>query len=264
MIKKILIIIFIFLSSLSFSEKLLLASFNTARLGESEKDYVAFSKIISKFDIIAMQEVMDESALMHLKQKYLNNYDYVISQKVGTKKYKEQYAIFYNKNKVDEVNLIAKYDDKYDDFIREPSAFYIKSKNMKFIAILAHSIFSDNEKKRAVEASKYIDVYKYFKDKNKDVEIILLGDFNLNGDDRAFDNLKKEYNLVNLIKDNQKTTISKTGLANSYDNIFFNNDKFKYFTKRYGIYDYTKNNNEKIRKYISDHLLIFMELDNER
>jgi endonuclease/exonuclease/phosphatase len=35
------------------------------------------------------------------------------------------------------------------------------------------------------------------------------------------------------------------------------------YTGRYGVYDYTKNNYKEIRKYISDHLLIFAEFENK-
>lgn len=61
-----------------------------------------------------------------------------------------------------------------------------------------------------------------------------------------------------------KTTISEKKLVNTYDNMFFNRNKLKEYTKRYGVYDFTKNNNKEIIKYISDHLLIFAEFENSK
>lgn len=259
--KKIIITLIYLMSFLSYSKIITLASFNTARLGESEKDLVSFSKILSKFDIIALEEVMNEDGLKELKIM-LPEYDYIISKAVGTKKYKEHYAILYKKDVVDEIKNLGSYEDKKDDFIREPSAFYIKSNKLDMILIPVHSIFGSEPKERALEASKYIDVYKEFYNKTKQDDIIILGDFNLPATDRAFDKLKQE-GFINVLKPSvDKTTISKTGLASSYDNIFIIKNNLKAFTKRYGVYDFTNNNHEKIRRYISDHLLIFMELDN--
>lgn len=262
--KKLIVIISILLSIISYSEKIKLASFNVERLGESKKDYNALAKIISKFDIVALEEVMNESGLDELKDR-LQGFDYVLSKPVGTKKYKEHYAVIYKKSKVDKIKNIGVYEDKNDDFIREPSAFYIKSNKLDFLIIPVHSIYGKDEKKRAYEAYKYADVYKYFYNKTKQDDILILGDFNLSANEKAFDKLKKEYKLVNILDPNvDKTTLSKKGLANSYDNIFLNLYKLKSFTRRYGVYNFTKNNYESIRKYVSDHLLIFIELDNEK
>lgn len=262
--KKIIILILAIFSTLVYSEKIKLASFNVARLGESKKDYKTLAKIISKFDIIALEEVMNENGIEKLKS-YLNDYEYILSDKVGTKKYKEHYAVIYNKNKVDKIKNLGVYSDIEDDFIREPTAFYIKSNKLDMVIIPVHSVFGDNELKRAYEANKYADVYKYFYNKTHQDDILILGDFNLPANDKAFNNIKKKYNLVNILDPNvDKTTLSKKGLANSYDNIFLNLNNLKSFTKRYGVYNFTQNNYEDIRKYISDHLLIFIELDNEK
>ena len=45
--------------------------------------------------------------------------------------------------------------------------------------------------------------------------------------------------------------------------MFFNRKYLKEYTGRYGVYDYTKNNYKEIRKYVSDHLLIFSEFENK-
>ncbi|WP_311695521.1 endonuclease/exonuclease/phosphatase family protein [Sneathia sanguinegens] len=262
--KKLIIIIAIFFECICFSKRITLASFNVERLGESKKDYVSLAKIVSKFDIIALEEVMNTDGLDKLL-KHLNNYSYIISKPVGSKKYKEHYAILYKKNVVDKIENIGVYNDKNNDFIREPLAFYVKTNKLDMLLIPVHSIFGKNESERVYEATKYIDVYNYFYNKTKQDDIILLGDFNLPANDKAFNRLKRKYNLENIINPiEDKTTLSKKGLASSYDNIFINISKLKAFTNRYGVYNFTMNNYEKIRKYISDHLLIFIELENER
>ncbi len=261
--KKYIISVIMLLSSLCYSENIRLASFNVMKLGESPKDYNALSKIISKFDIIALEEVINEKGLVYLIDKLGSSYDYVISEAVGTRKYKEHYAVVYKKSKVDRIYNVGKYEEKDREFIREPSAFYVKSNKLDMLLIPVHSIYGKNSRERAYEASKYIDVYKYFEEKTGQDDIIIMGDFNLSANDKSFDNLRENgfSNILNPLED--KTTMSKTRLANPYDNIFIKLGNTKAFTYRYGVYDFTKNNYEQVRKYLSDHLLIFIELNNE-
>ena len=66
--KKILIsFLFLIYSSILLSEPITIASYNTLRLGTVEKDYTSQAKIISKFDIVALQEVMNHDGLNRLK-----------------------------------------------------------------------------------------------------------------------------------------------------------------------------------------------------
>ena len=41
----------------------LIASFNALRLGEKQKDYLAFAKILANFDLIGIEEVMNEKGV---------------------------------------------------------------------------------------------------------------------------------------------------------------------------------------------------------
>ncbi|QXW66142.1 endonuclease/exonuclease/phosphatase family protein [Streptobacillus moniliformis] len=260
----------IFLSMNIWAEPILIASFNTLKLGENKKDWKSLAKIVSKFDIIAMQEVMNEKGINNLRnevEKFTNEkWGYIISDMaVGTKDYKEHYGVLFKRKKVDSIKSLGTYQNgKSDDFIREPYGVLIKSNNFDFVLVSVHSIFGKNKLEREIEATRYHKVYKYFMDKSKEEDVILLGDFNLPANSKAFKYFKDTYNVkevFNSIKN--KTTMSSKGLANSYDNAFFNRNNLKEYTGRYGVYDYTKNNYEQIRKYISDHLIIFMEFENK-
>ena len=91
-------------------------------------------------------------------------------------------------------------------------------------------------------------------------DIIMAGDFNVPADSPAFQNLFLKNNVSYILDPkNNYTTISDTGLANSYDNFFIDKEKTREYTGRYGVYNFIKNNNGLIKKYISDHLLIFSE-----
>ncbi|RKW35095.1 MAG: endonuclease, partial [Leptotrichia sp.] len=45
----------------------LIASFNALRLGEKQKDYLAFAKILANFDLIGIEEVMNEKGVKKVK-----------------------------------------------------------------------------------------------------------------------------------------------------------------------------------------------------
>lgn len=253
---------------LIFSNNILIGSFNVLRLGESDKDYISLAKIISKFDVVALQEVMNEKGLQTLKKEIerLDNqkWGYILSEEVGSQKYKERYAVIYKKNIVDKIESLGLYNNgKSKDFIREPFGVKIKSNNFDFVIISVHSIFGNSKKERMEEAQRYHKVYKYFANKSKEEDILLMGDFNLEANDNSFSYMKKTLDIKEVLDPiNNKTTISDNRLANSYDNMFFNRNKVREFTGRYGVYNFIKNNNKEIRKYISDHLLIFTEFNN--
>ena len=253
-----------------FAENITIASFNVLRLGDNSKDYETTAKVISKFDLIGLEEVMNEKGLKKLKAKLESNtkikWDYIISEKpVGSKDYKEYYAFIYKKDKFQVATSLNTFKESNKNmFIREPFAAKFKSNNFDFIYIICHSIFGDTEKNRILEASNYSKVYSYYSDivPNED-DIIIAGDFNLPANDMAFQSLIEQNNLSYIINPNWfKTTLSDKGLSSSYDNIFINREKTLEYTGRYGVYNYTKNNYKIVRKWISDHLPIFIEVDN--
>ena len=132
-----------------------------------------------------------------------------------TKKFPNEGEAFYTLGFYQEKNK--------NEFMREPYGVYFKSGNFDFVLVIAHSIFGDNEKQRLIEGSNYANVYKYFKEKSGEEDIILAGDFNLPADSLAFRNLKLMYNVEYLIDPlKNPTTISDNKLANSYDNFFIN------------------------------------------
>ena len=77
-----------------------IASFNALRLGEKQKDYLAFAKILANFDLIGIEEVMNEKGVKKVKAQLekltQENWDYIISDhSVGSENYREFYAFIY-------------------------------------------------------------------------------------------------------------------------------------------------------------------------
>lgn len=260
-------------SGVSRSENtVLIASFNALRLGEKQKDYSAFAKILSNFDLIGLEEVMNEKGVKkvraHLEKLTQENWDYIISDhSVGSENYREFYAFIYRKNKFLEAKPVGFYAEKDEnEFMREPFGAYFKSGNFDFVYIIAHSVFGDKEKQRLIEASNYVNVYEYFSKLTDEDDIIIAGDFNMSADSLAFKNLSEKYDVSYILDPKENpTTLSDTKLVSSYDNFFINRKKTKEFTGNYRVYNFISNNNyAEIKKYISDHLLIFSEYSTEK
>lgn len=246
---------------------ILIASFNTLRLGEKQKDYKTLAKIVANFDLIGLQEVMNEKGLRKLKGNLekltKEKWEYIISEEsVGSQGYREYYAFIYKKDKFQEAKPLGFYKEKNEtEFMREPYGAYFKSGNFDFVYIIAHSIFGDKEKQRLIEASNYIKVYEYFLKNTNEDDIIIAGDFNIPADNLAFKNLFVKYNVSYILNPKENlTTLSDEKLVSSYDNFFINFEKTKEFTGNFGVYNFINNDNYGIiKKYISDHLPIFSE-----
>ncbi len=247
-------------------EILLLASFNILRLGEKEKNYEVLAEIISNFDVIALQEVMNEKGVKrlkgHLEKHTGEKWKYVMSEtSVGSEGYREHYAFIYRIRKIQDTKVIGFYEEENEnDFMREPYGIYFKSRNFDFVYVTAHSIFGDTEKQRLIEATNYLKVYRYFSIKTGENDIIMAGDFNVPADNTAFENLKEE-NVSYLLEPKENpTTISSKGTVSSYDNFFINKERTAEYSGRAGVFNFAKDNNyDIIKKYISDHLIIFSE-----
>ena len=112
---------------------ILVASFNALRLGEKQKDYRSFVKILSNFDLIGLEEVMNEKGVKktkaYLEKLTKEKWDYIISEhSVGSENYREFYAFIYRKEKFQEARKIGFYKEKNDnEFMREPYGAYFKS-----------------------------------------------------------------------------------------------------------------------------------------
>ena len=253
------------------NRKITIASFNSMRLGEKEKNYEVMAKVLSNFDLIGIEEVMHEKGLKKLKA-YLNKltgekWEYIISENsVGSEGYREYYGYVYRKEKFQEVRKLGFYKEKNEnEFMREPYGAYFKSGNFDFVYVICHSIFGDKEKQRLIEASNYINVYEYFLKESGESDVIIAGDFNVPADSPAFGNLKENAGVSYLLSPEENlTTLSDERLVSSYDNFFINKEKTKEFIGNSGVYNFVKNDNYAIiKKYISDHLPIFSEYSTE-
>lgn len=133
-------------------------------------------KIIKRFDIIAIQELQDENyfVISKISKEIHDEYNYIVGPKVGySKRYKEQYAFFYRTQNVKYVKKYT-YEDKLDEFSREPLIVHFKVKETDLVILNIHTPpkFATREIKKLPQVIN--DAYT----KYKIPYIITLGDFN--------------------------------------------------------------------------------------
>ena len=236
----------------SVSTDMDLAAFNIQIFGRSKMDKPLaveyLPKIMSNFDIIAVQEIRDSSgeAIEELRT-LLPGYELIVSDRLGRTSSKEQYAIFYKDSQVISSEVFPDYDD---DFEREPYIVYMKKEGIDFSLIVIHVKPDDAE----AEIDKLSDVIGYAQSTNGDDDFMIVGD--LNADCSYYDEglwHLTEYSWV--IDDNQDTTVGSNECT--YDRIitnmaFSDGGVFKY--------DSVYNLNQEEAKVISDHYPVWVEI----
>ncbi len=270
-LKKILIICILIYTTASINvvarPTALVASFNTLHLGWKGKDYRKTAEVIAYFDLIGLQEVMKEDGLKKLEKELekltKTDWEYHISdKKVGNSRYKEYYGYIWQSDSVTFLKSHGFYDEQGENpFTREPYAADFKIGEFDFTFAIAHFIYGKRKSDRRAEGKFADDAYTYFQMINgEENDVIFAGDFNLPAHDKSFSELFSHSDEIFYAVDpKNKTTIGKSGLASSYDNMFFSYKYTKEYTGRYGVHDFTDNNHSIVRKNISDHLPIYME-----
>ena len=224
----------------------------------------------AKIDLIAIQEVQDKSfeTLPKLRETLGPNWDYVESKRTGPEKGKEQYAIFFNSLKLRSEIDMHLYDveelERPKGMERLPGycRFETRDHSFDFTIITFHNRTWKNgaEKDSAIEDAKYLDdvyegVEKILGAEDipgaEDNDIILLGDFNIEGNyEKNFEELINE-SFVSAIPFGEDTMISKN--ESTLDNIFYPEGK-----------DLTLESFDVIKftdKKISDHYLVWAAFD---
>ncbi|XP_054833429.1 deoxyribonuclease gamma [Eublepharis macularius] len=218
-----------------------ICSFNVRSFGESKRtqpgvlDVVV--KVISRCDIMLLMEIKDNSnricpfLLEKLNSQTQDEYSYVVSNRLGRKSYKEQYAFFYRLKMVT-VKRTYQYPDLQpgdeDALSREPFVVWFYSSKAvakEFVIIPLHTT-----PERAVrEIDELYDVYLDVKRLWKSENFIFMGDFNAGCGYVARKHwknirLRNHTEFVWLIDDKSDTTV-RVSTHCPYDRIVLCGDK---------------------------------------
>lgn len=245
------------------------ASWNIRNLGWGEKkDYQALAEIASRYDLLAIQEVMNEDALAKLETeveaKTGTQWDSLSSHLVGRGQYKEIYAFLYRPEKVQWIDGAAVYIDQRDVFEREPfSAHFRTSDGYDFVLATAHLIYGDDPARRQFEAQALASYRDWLTESFPGLPVYLSGDFNLPPKDKAWDSVGVSAHP--LITKGATTLSSNNGkFANLYDNIWVPAGTAVPVVD-YGVTPFPQMigmSHAKARDTVSDHIPVWMVLDN--
>jgi len=244
--------------------ELILASWNIRILSNNSRDseelqYI--TDIISRYDLVAVQEVRDEEVLKRIMKMLPANWDYIISDKAG-RGVKERYAYLYDTDLVQNIGIAYLLDDPEDAFIREPFIANFISGKFDFTLITFHALFGDsiNDRRKEIRLlPEVMDLVDSATGNEKD--IILLGDFNMPENDASWS--MSPY--TSIIPFKSKTTITDTS---SYDNFWIHQDHTydEEYISLYEIYHFDEelfDNNDKLASSTcSDHRPISILLNN--
>ena len=242
-----------------------IGSFNVQIFGRSYMEdpqrVLYLRETIKRYDIMLLQEIRDSSgeSIITLKAP-LSNYQMVISDRLGRTSSKEQYAFFYNSNKIQLLGCYQ-YPDPDDDFEREPYAcrFLDLKSEQEFNLIALHTKPTD-AKNELIEAELVFNQINIelgspsalIGDLNADCSYLSDADFN--------DLLFSLYTW--LIPRTADTTTTSTNCA--YDNIIVDSG-LENLTKDAGVFDFQEafNLSNDLTLDISDHYPVEFTLELE-
>ncbi|XP_053725057.1 deoxyribonuclease 1 like 4, tandem duplicate 1 [Synchiropus splendidus] len=218
------------------TETMKVASFNIQRFGKykvSDPDVLnILTKIVSRYDIIVILEVVDVSgesvrALLEALNRSTSQHHYTlkISTRLGRGRYKEQFMFLYRDDMVDLVGSYQ-YDDQStesgDVFARDPYILRFRCLDTvlkDLVLIPVHTKPDDSDK----ELDELYDVFLHVKEKWRTDNVMILGDFNADGayvtkKDMKEIRIRSDKNFHWLIADHMDTT-ARTGNDHTYDRI---------------------------------------------
>jgi len=252
-----------------------IASFNTLHLGwGTNKMLEHVTTILSNYDLVALQEVMKEEALIELVESLelitsevegvAIDWDYVLSEKLGRSSYREFYAFVWRQDKAQKIpDSEYVVSDDEDSFIREPLVASFQSGTFDFTLICTHFIFGNSKADRRNEARAIADVFEDVQNQSpNENDIILLGDFNLSPNDYGWADLKNINNMTWILNPPTLTSIGDDGMKNLYDNIWFQSNYLAEYTGESNSYEFMHEIFEddiykNAKTYVSDHVPVY-------
>ncbi|XP_074770400.1 deoxyribonuclease gamma [Athene noctua] len=278
-------LLFILLSLLNFNPflSLKICSFNVRSFGETKiarpEVIDAVVKIISRCDIMLLMEIKEnKNRVCPLLVEKLSSqvkgleeeYSCVVSERLGRKSYKEQYAFIYRQHLVS-VKETYQYPDTQpgdeDAFSREPFAIWFqapKTAVKEFAIIPLHT----TPETAVREIDELYDVYLDIKQRWKTENFIFMGDFNAGCSyvpQKQWKNIRlRTYSeFVWLINDKNDTTV-KESTSCPYDRIVVSGQKLIHAVvpQSVNIFDFQKDfqMTEEQALGVSDHFPVEFEL----
>lgn len=246
------------------------ASWNTLHLGyNNNKDYGQVADVVSRFDLVGLQEIMDRPAIDELvatlERQTGDAWDSTVSHEVGRSSYKEAYAFVWRTSAVQHEEGDAVYLDPGDRFAREPysSVFADRESGKTFVMGIIHIVFGDSRADRRPEI-RALDRYWAWLNESYDMPAVLAGDFNTPPGDPAWRELRDD---AQPLITRGATTIGTTAgeYVSLYDNIWVQPGRLDVTSAGIGVFPtWLEITNAAARDHVSDHLPVYFTVGSIR
>lgn len=244
-------------------------SWNIVHLGwDNEKNYEATAEVATKFDLLAVQEVMTLEGLQRLEKEMEArsgvDWESFASEAVGRGSYKEHYAFIWRPDRVSWVDGAVTYIDDRDSFAREPFSMRFQTADgYRFVYAAAHAIYGDTIEGREDEARAFRRYLDWLNASFDGDPVYLAGDFNLPPSNEAWSAVG-EVSYPAIQGAGVATTLSKKNgrYANLYDQIWMPSER-PVPIKGVGVYKFPEHlgmSHKMARKSVSDHAPVFIVL----
>ncbi|KAG9471654.1 hypothetical protein GDO78_013924 [Eleutherodactylus coqui] len=234
------LVVFLFTLCFTSAATFRICSFNIQSFGEAKcaKPEVmnVIVKVVSRCDIMLLMEIKcNTGKVIKTLMEKLNSqpetkdeFSFIISNRLGRKTYKEQYAFIYRKQLVavkDIYQYLDHQDGDADAFSREPFVVWFQTYKRDFVIIPQHT----TPEAAVREIDELYDVYLDVKQKWKTENFIFMGDFNAACryvSKKKWKNIRLRTNqeFAWLIEDNIDTTV-KSSTKCAYDRIVLHGTK---------------------------------------
>jgi endonuclease/exonuclease/phosphatase family metal-dependent hydrolase len=202
-------------SCLAAATEIQIATWNIRMLtsrSRTDTELEVIARILSRYDLIAVQEARDALVIERL-MAMLPGHASVVSVPIG-RRVTERYAFVYRESRVELLGSPAILADPDDLFIREPFIASFRAGSFDFTLVTVHVVYGNSIGERRAEVGLLDDVVALVDEANgSEDDVILLGDFNLDADDKAWEMISH----TPVVPPTVMTTISD---ASSYDNIW--------------------------------------------
>lgn len=210
------------------SADIIIGSWNIQNLGwNNDKRVDKVAHVAQHFDIVAIQELMNEAALERLEAEIEvlsgESWSGMASHALGRSKYREHYGFLWRDSAVSYDSGAVVYIDDRDIFAREPFSAQFRSDRtgQAFALANVHITYGSSIGDRLPEIQALASYWQWLEEVYPDTPRLLAGDFNLRPSHGGWEPLR-ELGAVPAITEGATTLGTSNGVwSNLYDNIWY-------------------------------------------
>ena len=205
----------------------IIGSWNIKHLGwNNDKAITEVAHVAQHFDFLAIQELMDTTALAQLEKAVEATsgepWSSMASDDLGRSTYREHYGFLWRESEIKYDSGAVVFLDSSDVFAREPysAKFTALESGQQFAAATVHVVYGDSVSDRLPEVEALADYWQWLEEVYSDTPRLLMGDFNLRPSHEGWAGLR-DMGATPAITEGATTLGTTDGVwSNLYDNIW--------------------------------------------